>query len=607
MSSTVRFARLTVLTTVLFAGAAWGDVFSPGPLARAHAELEGLENCTECHLSGEKLSERKCLDCHTELSTRVREHRGFHGRMRDDQRTCQNCHHDHQGRDFAMVEWLPSKKLFPHADTGYALKGKHAKVSCEGCHNSNFFEDTDIKGWLTAHPLQKETYLGLSTECESCHFDEHRGQLKSSCQSCHDEKGFKPAPGFKHSKTHYPLTGKHQKVACKACHALTDDTETSPKTFPKPVSMKYAVYSDIPHASCLDCHKDPHQSKFGDRCESCHTTQDWKTVHNAKITTAGFHDNTRYPLRGLHAAVPCQSCHGPFPGVPAKFKNMAFGQCSDCHVDAHEGQLTKAPARKSRCEDCHAVEGFVPARYGIAEHQKTSYPLEGAHAAVPCSQCHIYDADLLSRIPELLRKRLKRDKRESLFSLALFTIPGNLKRCETCHADAHAGQFKRRAAASSQGCLECHQVSSFHDVTFNHDRDSRFALTGKHIQAPCAGCHATTTVKGQPVVHYRPLEMGCQACHADIHAGQFKDAAGRPQDCATCHSTTAFKPATFVHAPPFTDYLLQGKHPSVPCAQCHPTVKVDARHTVQQYLGVPRTCAGCHKDFHDGQFKGFIP
>ena len=47
------------------------DVFSPGPLSRAHQSLEGLESCTRCHVAGRQLAPERCLDCHTELGVRV--------------------------------------------------------------------------------------------------------------------------------------------------------------------------------------------------------------------------------------------------------------------------------------------------------------------------------------------------------------------------------------------------------------------------------------------------------------------------------------------------------------------------------------------------------
>ena len=52
--------------------------FSPGKLSTAHADLEGISNCTKCHDIGNKISEQKCLDCHKEIQTLISADRGYH-------------------------------------------------------------------------------------------------------------------------------------------------------------------------------------------------------------------------------------------------------------------------------------------------------------------------------------------------------------------------------------------------------------------------------------------------------------------------------------------------------------------------------------------------
>ena len=84
-----------LLAVCSVAAAAGAQVFSPGPLNKGHANLEGLVNCTRCHVAGGQLSDQRCLDCHTELKQRVAKRRGFHGRLSDADRTCNKCHHEH--------------------------------------------------------------------------------------------------------------------------------------------------------------------------------------------------------------------------------------------------------------------------------------------------------------------------------------------------------------------------------------------------------------------------------------------------------------------------------------------------------------------------------
>lgn len=593
------FFRLAVVAFVALPAAARADIFSPGELARPHAPYEGLQNCTKCHPAGEQLSSEKCLECHTELKGKVAEGKGFHGRMTAEEKaTCHKCHLDHQGREFKMVNWGPGgKRKFDHQKTGWPLKGKHADVECAKCHEKRFIKDEDILVMLKKQP-QRDTFLGTTKQCVGCHFDEHREQVDQKCESCHNEKAWKPAPGFDHDKTKYPLEGQHKKVACKECHPTVRDEETAENAFPAPVSMSFLKYAPLDFKRCTDCHKDPHDGKFGPRCEGCHTVQGWRIIKSSADERA-FHEKTRYPLRGEHAFVMCRSCHGPFPGKRAKFKGLPFERCTDCHADGHLGQILIAKNKKAKgglCEDCHSVEGFMPPKYDLEQHAKSSFPLEGAHKAASCGACHPQLPALKAKIPVAVKAELRRQKRPELFSFALFDYAKPTNRCDTCHGDPHGGQF------GTKPCTDCHQTDAFTKATFDHSK-TKFPLTGKHEKTACRSCHLPDA-KG--VTKYTGLEVACASCHADVHAGQFGKGPGAQGDaCDRCHGTEAFKPSTFKHQPPFTPFLLDGQHAKAQCVACHPDVKVQGNVTVRKYRPLPQACEGCHADYHKGSFRGF--
>ena len=114
--------RLLAALALLAATQARAQLASPGELAKPHAALEGMSNCTKCHPAGGQLSAALCLDCHKELKKRVDASSGFHGRMRENERSgCNSCHKDHEGRDFSMIEWKPTKERFDHGRTGWPL------------------------------------------------------------------------------------------------------------------------------------------------------------------------------------------------------------------------------------------------------------------------------------------------------------------------------------------------------------------------------------------------------------------------------------------------------------------------------------------------------
>jgi hypothetical protein len=579
------------------------DLFSPGELSRAHQSLEGgLESCTKCHVAGEQLSQERCLDCHVELRGRVAEGRGFHGRMPAADRQCWSCHHEHQGRDEQLVDWgKGGQRGFDHGRTGFALEGKHRAVDCAKCHDPRRVADPAVRAVVEKQPRRK-TFLGQPQACASCHFDEHRGQLGTDCKRCHTEAAWKPARGFDHARTEFPLTGKHARVDCAKCHKPEPRAAAGvPATVTPPVNANsFLKVKGLAFARCTDCHRDPHQDRFGPSCTSCHTTEDWRRVVG-KADERAFHQKTRYPLQGAHLTVACAACHGPSPGRPAKYRGLAFARCTDCHLDAHVGQM-KALARAQggkTCDLCHDLDAFQPVRFELEDHARTGLPLDGAHRVVACALCHPRDPALASKVPAAVRADLEKRKRPVRVSLARYA-PANAAECLACHKDPHAGQFDRRVKA--EGCTACHTTASFRQVKFDHAKDASFALAGKHAQAACASCHRPDAAG---VVRYAPLPSTCASCHADPHAGQFAIGRGKT-DCARCHRVEGWKELTFVHAPPFTRFELVGKHAQLDCLKCHPAVQV-AGMAVRKYKPLPTRCAGCHEDFHKGAFRGFVP
>ena len=69
---------ITILIIVLFSYSNATAQISPGDLSTLHAHLEGLSNCTKCHVLGNKVSNEKCLACHIEIQTAISLNKGYH-------------------------------------------------------------------------------------------------------------------------------------------------------------------------------------------------------------------------------------------------------------------------------------------------------------------------------------------------------------------------------------------------------------------------------------------------------------------------------------------------------------------------------------------------
>ncbi|HEV2489094.1 MAG TPA: hypothetical protein VGT03_04745 [Candidatus Acidoferrales bacterium] len=537
---------------------------SPGPLAKAHSSLEGATHCTDCHAISFGSSQYKCLDCHKEIRERIAEHRGLHSSYLPKGATgkdCVTCHSDHNGVDFNLIHWEPSIQAFDHSKTSYPLTGGHAGLKCEQCHNAQNIPANE-RSSIVVKDLNR-TFLGLSQDCNTCHADEHHGQLGLNCASCHTEASWKPATKFNHATTKYPLTGAHVNVACAKCHATVAG--------PKP----YVKYAGIAFEKCSDCHADPHHGAFKNSCESCHNTISWKQV---KLTEGFDHSKTAFPLLGGHKTVPCEGCHktGDFKAA------IPFKKCVDCHLpDPHRGQFAKSRFGAD-CSFCHTVETFKSTTCGVKEHAETSYPLQGKHASVTCAQCHI---------PKGV---------DTLFAIHDVS-------CAACHADIHKGQFA--GPPHKNRCEDCHTVEGFRPARFTlaQHNSTRFPLTGAHVAVACVDCHKAEKAQAPETVKYRFEDRSCTACHTDPHKGQFakmmaaRFADGSLERCAACHTTNSWlEISNFDHTK--TTFPLEGAHRSLACSQCHRPENPKAGVESINFKTAPTKCASCHDDVHGGQF-----
>jgi hypothetical protein len=344
---------------------------SPGKLSKPHKEIDGVKNCLKCHALGSGPSASKCLDCHKSIAGRIEEQKGLHHlSVTEEGKNCIECHSEHAGRDFELVYWEGGREQFDHKKAGWELHGVHAEQKCRKCHKAENVQERLTKMYDDMNV--KTTFLGLDTRCLGCHVDEHRGQLKEDCTTCHDHKGFKPAPKFDHDKSKFKLVGKHNDVKCEKCHPKIKKVRKGKKP--------YVKYVDIDFKNCSSCHKEPHNGRLGADCKSCHNPQGFSKVETAKFD----HSKTRFPLIGKHRKVKCDVCHKE----KKKTEDRQFETCMNCHTDNHRGQF-KDSFTKGSCEQCHDNNGFAPAHYTVADHARSRFPLVGAHLAVPCTQCHL--------------------------------------------------------------------------------------------------------------------------------------------------------------------------------------------------------------------------
>lgn len=495
------------------------------------------------------------MDCHKEIAVRLQRRRGLHATLVAPGATassCIKCHSDHNGENFSLVRWDP--KALDHSKTGYRLDGKHATLACNRCHNPGKIAPAERSTILMKDVSR--SYLGLSQSCTGCHEDKHHGQLGLRCEQCHNTNDWKVNKVFDHSKTKYPLTGAHVSINCQKCHAKGADG--------------ILRYAGIKFSRCADCHTDPHRGSFKQSCEGCHTTVTWKKT--SALNTKFDHSTTKYPLEGKHQQVNCGTCHH---GSDFK-KPVAFKLCADCHKpDPHSGQFSRRPD-KGACESCHTVNGFKPAKYAVAEHNKSAFPLREKHAEVVCAKCHTPAG------------------KATLYKVKFAA-------CLDCHKDVHRGQFA--VAPYLNRCEQCHNETTFHKSSMTLARHQKidFKLTGGHIAVACIDCHKPLRENGPVSYHFDNLS--CTTCHQDPHRGQFakRMAEGRNQGCVVCHSTKEWKDvAGFDHSK--TTFTLKGAHRAVACDACHRAPNMERTLKNVDYTAASTKCEDCHENIHGPQF-----
>lgn len=519
---------------------------SPGELSSAHAELEGLANCTQCHELGEKVTDKKCLACHTEIQSLVNRKQGYHGQPDIIKKDCAECHSDHHGRKFNMIRL--DEDNFDHLLTGYELEGKHAEVECRECHTSEFIADTELKE-------RKDTFLGLQEDCLSCHEDFHQETLSTDCIQCHDMNGFRPAPGFDHDDAEFALKGAHKEVDCKECHAETTRN-----------GVAFQEFTGLEFADCTSCHEDPHSNRFPGNCASCHN----ESAFEDRGTLSGFrHGLTGFDLNGKHKEISCFTCHedtGRPATLFADLDAIPENDCISCHEDQHDGLYG------TDCAQCHKESSFLSLKkMDFFDHSVTDYPLEGKHIGIDCKECHTQR----------------------------FSTPIDFAACKNCHDDYHDGEFAENGL--SPDCVACHSLNEGFDYslyTLEQHQETVFPLEGAHLATPCFACHLDERDNRWT---FRELGQQCVDCHEDIHEGYIPANYYPADDCTQCHGPETWDAVTFDHSK--TDWELTGKHQSVTCGECHFKESPEKPgEIIQKFVDLSTDCISCHENVHGDEF-----
>ena len=438
-------------------------------------------------------------------------------------------------------------------------------------------------------------HMKYESECDNCHKPYDKAAQTGLCKDCHKEvaKDISERHGFhglmKEEKPckecHTDHKGRDARVSKLDTVNFDHDTtgyilkgaHTNSKVLCKDCHSPLKKYRDAP-TKCNGCHEkaDKHKGSLGPECQNCHEEKDWKTTHFD-------HSKTKFDLQGKHKEVKCVKCH-----INDKYKDTPK-LCYDCHKKDDNGEKGHKGKFGPKCETCHNDTSW---KEHVFDHdKKTKYPLLGKHKEIKCTACHKGD---------LYKDKLK-------------------KECVACHKkdDDGPGNFGPK-------CETCHNDVKWKEITFDHDKKTKYPLLGKHRETKCVSCHKGDLYKDK-------LKSDCFSCHEkdDKHKGE------EGKKCESCHHEQSWTKVIFDHR--ISKFQLTGKHMLVECKKCHVTVvfkqaKSDCwschekqdihkrtlgtlcetchntrdchRTPAIKKIAIANSCASCHDkdDKHDGAF-----
>jgi len=204
------------------------------------------------------------------------------------------------------------------------------------------------------------------------------------------------------------------------------------------------------------------------------------------------------------------------------------------------------------------------------DHDRTGYPLEGAHLDAACEACHA----------------------RGVFKLTP-------KECSTCHD--RTGLYADTARSldhplTTNNCEACHITANWISIPY---------VEHGEVLGSCSSCHDGGTATGKPVDHPQTTAE-CDACHIDASWSVISfDHDNITNNCVSCHNgieatgkSSAHFPTTDVcedcHATSFWEPVLQMDHSAVlgACISCHDGIRTTGKHPA--HIASGDNCDDCH-------------
>jgi predicted CXXCH cytochrome family protein len=351
-------------------------------------------------------------------------------------------------------------------------------------------------------------------------------------------------------------SGANLDVACRLCHADSDDEVVFPSTERMGVQVDLATLDASVHGAAA---AEPVT------CTGCHQPADNYHVPHEPMTA----DSLR--TYQIQQSENCQTCHG----VP--------------HLTSHPGPESESPVI---CADCHTGHGVQP-----------SEAWADADTTETCLQCHERDEQAL--LTAIVNAGLFTDKRDNDYCLSCHSQEGLTKTFpngdvvsvtidrEALHDSVHGIGNEWQALA----CSDCHGDYAYPHAPTLAESYREYSLA---MYPLCAECHQRYYERTQNSVHDAALAEGkaeaavCTDCHGAHDTPVPDEPRSRiSETCAECHTDIFEVYRESVHGAA----LLEEGNEDVPtCIDCHGVHNIGDPTTNLFRVRSPELCATCHND-----------
>jgi Class III cytochrome C family len=366
-------------------------------------------------------------------------------------------------------------------------------------------------------------------------------------------------------------------------------------------------------------------------CLSCHGDKKMSIKQHGQIISL-YVDGKKF-AGSVHAAVSCTGCHSDLSVDKLPHDKPKRVECGSCHSDEgaqyaksmHGRAVAHGNPLAPRCVTCHGNHDIVP----VTDKNSVVWPLNVPFVCGGCHKegtpvqknLHVDQHNILANYTEsihgeaLLKKGLVVAANCASCHTAHDQLPHTdpessinrrniAKTCTKCHAGIEGvhrkiirGELWEKAPNELPACVDCHAPHKIRNVFYEQGM----------ADADCMICHGKQGLKASngrsmfvnqaEVLDSRHATVACAQCHSEVNVSKVRPCATITHnvDCTKCHAEIGQEYQKSTHG-----QLYAKNNPNAPfCTDCHGTHHILGKQNQASMTfptNVPTLCGKCHRD-----------